>query len=194
MKRTKFPEKRIQLSESLAKQIVDTLIASKIGNLGTRTRVVHVLLRKTYTSDTCVNISCQTTRNKEQKSFQLDPLITPSMFETFWRIYPRKIDKSLAKDRWNKICKAGNARPTWRVVKTAIQEQSQSERWIKQLEYIPYPTTWLNKARWNDNVKEMKPYDIRQDNTPPVKIQDGIKYYYGKDNQYWTKSGRLYIE
>ena len=39
------------------------------------------------------------------------------------------------------------------VMLAALERQKQSSQWIKNGgEFIPYPTTWLNKRRWEDSV------------------------------------------
>lgn len=85
-------------------------------------------------------------------------LITPSMFEKFWKLYPRKVDQGRAKTKWEQICSKKD-RPTWKEIKKAILAQRKSERW-QQTEFIPHPTTWLNQQRWLDDPAEMKSYDM----------------------------------
>jgi hypothetical protein len=85
-------------------------------------------------------------------------LITPSMFEKFWKLYPKKVDKGRAKTKWEKLCSKKD-RPTWKEIKKAILAQRKSERW-QRTEFIPHPTTWLNQQRWLDDPAEMKSYDV----------------------------------
>ncbi len=90
--------------------------------------------------------------------------ITPSMFEKFWRIYPRKAYKGKAKTKWEKLCSKKD-RPTWKEIKSALLSQKKSERW-QQTEFIPYPTTWLNQQRWLDDPAEMKNYNAPSKKNP----------------------------
>ncbi len=83
--------------------------------------------------------------------------ITPTMFEKFWKLYPRKVDKGRAKTKWEQICSKKD-RPTWKEIKKAILAQRKSERW-QRTEFIPHPTTWLNQQRWLDDPEEMKNYN-----------------------------------
>lgn len=92
-----------------------------------------------------------------------DKLITPSMFDQFWSIYPRKVDKGKAKTKWNQICNKPD-RPSWHVIQTAIAAQVQSPRW-QEAKFIPHPTTWLNQQRWLDDPDEMVIYG--KDELPP---------------------------
>lgn len=92
--------------------------------------------------------------------------ITLSMFEDFWKLYPRKVDKGKAKTKWKAICnKPAKDRPTFETIQMAIQEQKKTDRW-KEPKYIPHPTTWLNQERWLDDPAEMNNY------SPPLKEKE----------------------
>lgn len=81
--------------------------------------------------------------------------ITPGLFNQFWKMYPRKVEKGKAWTIWKRICdKSPDQRPTWNEIRGAIYQQKRSERW-QDKDYIPYPTTWLNQSRWMDDPKEM---------------------------------------
>lgn len=84
--------------------------------------------------------------------------ITPSMFEKFWKLYPRKVDKGKAKTKWDQLCRKTN-RPTWTIIESAITAQIKTPRWQQNSSFIPHPTTWLNQQRWLDDPEEMQVYD-----------------------------------
>ena len=69
-------------------------------------------------------------------------------FESFWEIYPRKINKKKAEEKFLKICKDEE---TFNKIIDAVKVQTKTEQW-KDVQYIPHPTTWLNGERWNDEV------------------------------------------
>lgn len=98
------------------------------------------------------------TKEKEIKSSPpvKDRFITPSMFEKFWSLYPKKVDKGKAKTKWSQLCKKPD-RPTWLTIKSAIEAQKKSARW-QDSKFIPHPTTWLNQQRWLDDPAEMIDY------------------------------------
>jgi hypothetical protein len=106
-----------------------------------------------------------------------DRHITPSMFDKFWELYPRKVNKGKAKTTWEKICNRPVAkRPTWKVIKRALHAQRQSEQW-QEPDFIPHPTTWLNQERWLDdaaNMKLFKPKAPRQGLEP---VTDPMKHF-----------------
>lgn len=69
-------------------------------------------------------------------------------FEVFWAAYPKRKDKDAARRAWDL------RRPNddlLAVILRALERQKQSPDWRKESgRYIPYPGTWLNKARWTD--------------------------------------------
>ena len=85
--------------------------------------------------------------------------IQKTQFESFWKLYPKKVNKGKAKTNWNKLCsKTGEERPDWKEIKKALINQTKSQQWQTE-KYIPHPTTWLNQFRWLDDADEMKSYD-----------------------------------
>jgi len=119
--------------------------------------------------------------------------IVPSLFETFWKHFPKKRGKGQALSAWEKICKKSvKDRPTWRIVKMALIKQKDSELWKLRPEYIPNASTWLNQKRWLDDPKEMKVFNNNKEQK--FIIDDGIKYVLGEDGRYrHAKSGNIYI-
>lgn len=79
----------------------------------------------------------------------------PERFEGFWRMYPLKKSKQAAIRAWDLL------RPDDRllaVMGRALQRQLASQEWQRKLreeggQGIPYPATWLNGRRWEDEVK-----------------------------------------
>ncbi len=123
--------------------------------------------------------------------------ITFSMFENFWEIYPKKVDKGKALTSWKKICnKPLKDRPTWKEIRRAVSLQIKSERW-QERSFIPHPATWLNQSRWLDDPKEMKAYKRNSEFTSRMKpfiIDDGIQYDLGPDGKYHhCVTGEVYI-
>jgi len=109
---------------------------------------------------------------------KINNFITPSMFDDFWKLYPRKVDKGKTLKKWLDVCKKPNKdKPTWRQIKRAIIYQTKSERWQTE-KYIPHPTTWLNNMRWLDDASEMKVFQDDKPSTPNNKW----KGYTGKED------------
>jgi hypothetical protein len=71
-------------------------------------------------------------------------------FDQFWAAYPRKVSKAAAEKAWAKI--APDAAQL-AVILAAVEAHKASEKWRKDAgEFIPYPATWLNGRRWEDEV------------------------------------------
>jgi len=72
----------------------------------------------------------------------------PDGFAEFWAAYPRKENKAVAIAAWKKH------KPDLATLLAAIRQQSTSEQWQKDGgAYIPHPSTWINKRRWEDEVQ-----------------------------------------
>jgi len=80
-------------------------------------------------------------KNEKKETYSAD-------FERIWKIYPVKKGKKTAFERWKKL--NGN-RPEINELISAIGKQKQSKSWKDG--FIPHLTTWLNGARWEDEVE-----------------------------------------
>lgn len=73
-------------------------------------------------------------------------------FVEFWEAYPRKVGKDAAYRAWKKV-KRERRLPGMQVLLDAIDSARNSEAWQKDGgQYIPYPATWLNQGRWQDEL------------------------------------------
>ena len=67
-------------------------------------------------------------------------------WENFWTLWPRRVARKEAEKAWRRLSpteqgEALKALPEWRRV------------WaMKDTQYIPHPATWLNGARWEDEL------------------------------------------
>jgi len=49
-------------------------------------------------------------------------------------------------------------------IMSALRKQKNTEQWLKDNgKFIPHPTTWLNQARWEDEVEDVN--DFIKNNT-----------------------------
>lgn len=83
-----------------------------------------------------------------------EPRYRPDWFERFWALYPRRTNRVAAVRAWDKL------RPDLdlcRVMAEAIRAQMQTPQWRDGPEHIPHPSTWLNGARWLDEVSPAPP-------------------------------------
>lgn len=128
--------------------------------------------------DVACNTTCNTTRNTSatlratqaqhkrntafiQNSINLNlnktktpPYSPPAgeLFDHFWKAYPRHVGKDPARKAFAKL-KPDEA--LWETMLTALNRQKQSDQWQRDGgQYIPYPATWLNQRRWEDETPE----------------------------------------
>ena len=70
-----------------------------------------------------------------------------TMFDEFWSIYPKKVDKKGSLRAFKNIPKLKEVFP---VIIQALEIQKQSIQWTKDHgQYIPNPTTYIHQERWN---------------------------------------------
>lgn len=70
-------------------------------------------------------------------------------FDVFWSAYPKKRDKKEAEKLWAKL---QPDKALVAIMVHAIEQAKQTLDWRKERgQFIPYPTTWLNKRRWEDD-------------------------------------------
>jgi len=108
-----------------------------------------------------------TNKNKVNKNISNNNITTTTMFDTFWKAYPKKVSKGYARKVFNQI------KPSEELLDkmlSAIAEQVGAEQWMKDNgRYIPNPATWLNGERWEDeqgviNEEKRQRTDDKRDN------------------------------
>ena len=80
-------------------------------------------------------------------SLQRDGIEREGDFDCFWRAYPKKMGKAAAKRSFRQV-----RIPLDRLLQ-ALERQKRSPQWTRdQGRFIPNPATWLNQARWEDEL------------------------------------------
>lgn len=75
-------------------------------------------------------------------------------FLKFWSSYPRKIGKDKAWQVWKR---KQSDMPDLDTLLAAVAAWAASEEWQKDGgQYVPHPTTWLNRAGWEDEIPSQK--------------------------------------
>lgn len=71
-------------------------------------------------------------------------------FETFWKVYPRHVNRKGAEKAFAKL------NPDDALLQTmisAVERQTQTAQWRENGgQFIPHPATWLNGRRWEDEL------------------------------------------
>lgn len=84
-------------------------------------------------------------------------------FDDFWKAYPKKKAKEDARKAWLKL-KPNEA--LGKEIIQAVMESAKTKDWLKENgKYIPYPATYLNGKRWEDernNADGQNTGDIRK--------------------------------
>ena len=98
---------------------------------------------------------------KEKKEKNKNPPqvpLTTEGFKDFWEAYPRKVGKPATLKAW-RAAHLGAADLV--SVLAAIARHRLTEQW-RQSQFIPYPATWLNQRRWEDEPEPPDdPYPLR---------------------------------
>ena len=86
-------------------------------------------------------------------------------FAEFWSAYPRKDSKAKAKASWDKL------KPDKKLfsrIMAALEQHKRSDQWSRDGgQYIPYPATWLNQRRWEDEgITKTPPEPPKNPNGP----------------------------
>ena len=117
---------------------------------------VNVLSKDNELNNRDINISC----SKEEKN--------ESIFESFWKVYPRKVGKEKCRN-WFKSHK-----PKQDLVQKmieAVEEQKKSKQWSDP-QYIPHPYTWLNQGRWEDELTPSKDSTFQSAPKNPIQWEE----------------------
>lgn len=103
--------------------------------------------RQSNDSPTLLLTNIQNTDNQTPRAPREGERLEKS-FNEFWSSYPKKTAKQQALKAWEKL------RPDeelLNVILASLERQKKSVQWTKDNgQFIPYPATWLNGRRWED--------------------------------------------
>ena len=132
--RDKAKKERIQIKCLVSYQVTPT------GDVGLTHRLDRFnpqVKRVTPTGEQSIN-----TNNKKNTN--------DTGFDSFWEKYPKKIDKKTCHKIWEKNNlddKAGE-------IISFVEKASRTQSWEKEGgQFVPYPKTFLNGEKWNDDLK-----------------------------------------
>jgi len=74
----------------------------------------------------------------------------PILFDMFWKEYPKRIAKVAAEKAFAKLKVNDELLETMLLT---LENQKQSKQWSDKT-YVPYPATWLNQRRWEDEAEQ----------------------------------------
>ena len=95
----------------------------------------------------------------DKKDYNIPPIVPhecaacadpDALFERFWAAYPKKKDKPKARRAWRRL---SPDLALCRIMSKALDAQKQSYDWTKDNgQFIPYPASWINGRRWEDEI------------------------------------------
>ena len=87
--------------------------------------------------------------------------IKDNYFARFWETYPKKLARGAAEKAFLKL-KVDDE--LFGKIVSAIELAKRSEQWTENGgQFIPYPATWINQKRWEDEYPEVKHGATRRD-------------------------------
>ena len=150
----KVISKTLNINESKIQRILKTFkIEQQIEQqTNPRCRLISILNWHDYQASE--QVSEQQVNNKRTlyNNVKNDKNIYDHQFLEFWDVYPRKISKKKASDKYSKIL----AKTDHQLIMDSLNAHLKSWNGTAA-EFIPHPTTWLNGERWNDVVEEKRP-------------------------------------
>jgi len=110
---------------------------------------------------------------------------TDSEFESFYLSYPRKVAKPQARKAWSKNkC----------VLAEVLPALEQHKKTWKDPQFVPYPATWLNQRRWEDETIVKQESSVFTKQESPVETIKNNEWV----DDFWTwlhqEQGRTDIE
>lgn len=112
---------------------------------------------------TTINKNDNRTINKNVKENNISSInnisnnkeIYKERFEEFYKAYPKHLKKAEV-EKW--FYKNKPDETLFKTIITQLEKFKDSKEW-KQTQYIPYPSTWLNQKRWEDEIKTQADID-----------------------------------
>ena len=102
-------------------------------------------------------------------------------FDSFWKLYPRKVQKIHARKAYEKALKSTPAHE----ILIGLRSQLSSGEW-REKRYIPYPATWLSRGGWEmEQVVPLSP-EVEQDTVAFVEMS----LHYTDSHSVWVDAVR----
>ncbi len=99
---------------------------------------------------------------------------TDAWFREFWKVYPKHKAKTAAEKSFRRKC---NTAEDFDTIMTGLRSVIENEWKNRDPQYIPYPTTWLNQERWNDEITP------RQKSLDERLMEEHLKNEQGRNNE-----------
>ena len=114
-------------------------------------------------------------KKQEQEKYMEDK------FSMFWNEYPKKLSKESARKAFFKI---NLDDVLFSNILNALQKHKKLDSWKKDKgQFIPYPATWINQKRWQDEI-EINEIQIKSNNIDPElenRMKESLGDNYGRN-------------
>lgn len=178
-KETPTPQKKVDLP--LKKVIAPTQKSDTNTEITTETTIKGYIHNPIYAqTDACAGEGTKKqTAPSEKKTPAQRKQELADMFDEFWKVYPKKKNKVAAKQAFFKLMPD---RETFVAILKAVHVAIRSYDWRKDNgQYIPYPSSWLNGRRWEDEQSVgVEPVPAVQANTA-INTHAGSRPVYGNN-------------
>lgn len=77
----------------------------------------------------------------------MKPAKPDPLFDAFWAAYPRRVGKGAARRAWAKALRLAGAEAILGALRAQV-----AAGLFKDATYTPFPATWLNQERWDDEI------------------------------------------
>lgn len=141
-------------------------LCAEAGRASAEARVQRAVEHNSNVRSTPVQRPCNIIKDRKGKDRKEKKQTCPakpdadSGFNEFYGLYPRHEAKRDAARAWTKL------RPNAELITAilcAVKSQAESPAWLKNGgQYIPFPASWLNGRRWEDETKNMPEDDEEQ--------------------------------
>ena len=112
---------------------------------GYLSKVKEGYLSKVKDNNTDINNTYINKKNYNKKENSLEK------FEAFYKEYPKKVSKENVR-KW--FIKNNPSDELFKIIMNSLKKFKQLDNWKKDNgKFIPYPSTWLNQKRWEDEIE-----------------------------------------
>lgn len=109
-------------------------------------------VQPTLNQPTLYNTNIQTSKQTNTAPAAREGGVLSEYFDKFWSAYPKKTAKQSALKAFLKL---NPDEELLNKMLSSLEQQKKSVQWTKDNgQYIPYPATWLNGKRWEDELQQ----------------------------------------
>jgi hypothetical protein len=145
-------EKRVRDNQRY-ENYVSTTISADVSDAKTRAETTQSKEKNSKGKQSIEKLSTYDVPGKKQLDQEKEPSLQERRFEGFWKAYPKKKGKLAALKAWKNVKLDTDL---FAKIMEAVNTAKGSRQWQRENgQFIPYPATWLNQGRWDDEIEEV---------------------------------------